>query len=208
MISLGSERERSRDADALALPAGELVRVALGGVGIQPDGPQQLDDRFAPAGAVADAVNDQRLGDDGADLQARVERGERILEDHLHLAAHGAQRPLVEGAEVRAVELDLAGGRLDQPQQRARQRRLATARFADDAERLAALHLEAHAIDGAHGALAAARREMLGEPRPRATTRSWHGVPAGGLVIRFEFLERRRLEFGSGRGRAGTLRPK
>ena len=37
--------------------------------------------------------------------------------------------------------------------------------FADDAERLAAVHLEAHAVDRAHRPLAAARREMLGEPR-------------------------------------------
>ena len=66
--------------------------------------------------------------------------------------------------QVRAVELDLAGGRLDQAQQGARQRRLATARLADDAERLAAVHLEAHAVDRADRALAAARREMLGEP--------------------------------------------
>ena len=36
------QRERARDADALALPAGELVRVAVVVLGVQPDRLHQL----------------------------------------------------------------------------------------------------------------------------------------------------------------------
>ena len=36
------------------------------------------------------SVDDHRLGDELADGHARIERGEGILEDHLHVPAHGA----------------------------------------------------------------------------------------------------------------------
>ncbi len=42
------ERQRPRDADALALPAGKLVRIALGHVGKQPDLSEQLGDAILP----------------------------------------------------------------------------------------------------------------------------------------------------------------
>ena len=41
---LGLDRERARDADALALAAGELVRIAAHVIGLQADGLEQLDD--------------------------------------------------------------------------------------------------------------------------------------------------------------------
>ena len=41
-IELRRDRERARDADALALAARELVRVAAHVVGIEPDGLEQL----------------------------------------------------------------------------------------------------------------------------------------------------------------------
>ena len=48
------ERERARDADALALPAGELVRIALRHVGEQADLAQQRLDPLALRLAVGD----------------------------------------------------------------------------------------------------------------------------------------------------------
>ena len=41
---LGAHRQRAGDADALALAAGEFVRVAAHVVGVQADGFEQLDD--------------------------------------------------------------------------------------------------------------------------------------------------------------------
>ena len=38
------EHERTGDSDTLALPAGELVRIAVGVLGRQPDGRQQVAD--------------------------------------------------------------------------------------------------------------------------------------------------------------------
>ena len=51
---------------------------------------------------------------------------------------------------VRAVEAHRAGGRLEQPQDRARRRRLAAAGLAHQAERLAARHLEATPSTASH----------------------------------------------------------
>ena len=56
----------------------------------------------------------------------------------------------LERRDVGAVEHDAARGRLDQPQQRAADRRLATARLADEAERLAATDREADVVDRLH----------------------------------------------------------
>ena len=86
-ISRGFERERPGDADALALAAGELAREA-GQVQlrVEPDDLEQLAHaRVAPL--VRDhAVGAQRLGEDVGDRQARVQRGHRVLEHHLHVA--------------------------------------------------------------------------------------------------------------------------
>ena len=78
--------------DALALAAGELVRVALGHVG-QEAHHARAARRRARGSCVrvaGDVVHDQRLAHDVAHLHARVERAERVLEDHLHARAAAA----------------------------------------------------------------------------------------------------------------------
>ena len=111
-------------------------------------------------------VDGQRLADDRADRHARVERGERVLEDDLHVAAERVQLLAAECDDVPALEPDLARGRLDQPQDAAAGGRLAAAGFADQAQRLAGGDVEAHAVDGVHAVelareQAAADREVL-----------------------------------------------
>ena len=80
---LGFECERACDANALALAAGELVRIALGGARVQLN---ELEKRFhALAGGIARmALCQHSLGDDVADAMAGIERRVRILEYHLH----------------------------------------------------------------------------------------------------------------------------
>ena len=170
-ISFGLDRERAGDADALALAARELVRVAAHVVGVQADRLEQLR-RSAPrtrAGVFASLWIDQRLADDRADRHARVERGVGVLEDDLHVAARArAARRLPSARDVLALEPDLARGRLDQAQDAAPGRRLAAARLADEAERLAGCDLEADAVDRVHPfdlarEQAAVDREVLDE---------------------------------------------
>ena len=77
-----------------------------------------------------------------------VEGGKRILEDHLHAPPQRTELLVVEVRDVLAVEEHLAAGRLVEAQDRAADRRLAAARLADQAERLAAADLERDAVDG------------------------------------------------------------
>ena len=144
---LGLEGHRSRDHHALALAAGQLVRVSVP-VARGRCQPRVLERRHGAGDALVaadDAVDRERLHDQGADRLARVQRLVRVLEDHLHPAAHGAQ---VGVRERLAVDQDLARRRRLQAEQGAAERRLAAARLADDAEGLAAPPLEVDAVDG------------------------------------------------------------
>ena len=155
------QRERARDADALALPAGELVRIVVDVLGAQADAAEDVGDARAAFLRVADAVHAQRLADDVAGGHARIERGERVLEDDLHLPPVGAQLRLAEMRDVGAVDRDAAGGRLDQPQDRAADRGLAAAGFADQRERLAGADFQRHAVDRVDVAGRAAQQALL-----------------------------------------------
>src|SRR4051812_28815337 len=83
---LRAQRDRARDADALALPAGELMRVASSGRARQADELEQLGDSFTAPRTLAFAVGYQRLGYHVLHPPARIDGSIRILEDHLHLA--------------------------------------------------------------------------------------------------------------------------
>ena len=89
----------------------------------------------------------QRLLHELAHAHARVERLVWILEHHLHLAPQRAHTAAIEG---RALEAQLAAARLLEPEQRARQRRLAAAGIADDAEHLVLAPLEVDAVERVH----------------------------------------------------------
>jgi hypothetical protein len=87
------------------------------------------------------------------DRQQRVEVARRVLEDHGDAAAAQAAHRLFRQAEhILALEQDGAGHDarwrcLVQPQQAARQHRLAAAGLADDAQRLAGLQRQVDAVE-------------------------------------------------------------
>ena len=83
---------------------------------------------------------DQRLGERAADGEARVERVERVLEHELRAAAEVAAAPCPpRSADRRAVEADVAAGRLVELEQQPAGRGLAAAGLAEqpDASRRA-----------------------------------------------------------------------
>jgi hypothetical protein len=141
------EGKGARDADALALATGELVREAAGGVAGKPDRLEELTHAGIEASSPAEAVDPHRLADDPADAVARVERGEGVLEDDLHAAAEGAELAFTAVCDVLAVEDDPARSRFVKPQDRAPHSRLTAARLTHQTERLAAPDLERHVVD-------------------------------------------------------------
>ncbi len=76
------EREGSRDGDALALTARELVRVPARRVPGQPDPVEEIPDHASMISR--NVVNGEGLSDDRADPPSGIERGVGILEDDLH----------------------------------------------------------------------------------------------------------------------------
>ena len=90
----------------------------------------------------------QRLGDNPARGQARVERGIRILEHDLHPFAPRTQLLAAKPRNVVAVEAHAALGRLDQSQDEATNSRFSAARFANQAQRLTRLERKADPVDG------------------------------------------------------------
>ena len=146
----GPVGERHGDHDALALAAGELVRIA-----VQPllgsrnaDERQQFERARARRGATAHlAMGAQRLGELVADPVERIERGHRLLEDHAELAAAIAVELARRQAEdLLAADLHRAGGEAVRGQQAHDGHHglaLARAALADDGERLARRHVEA-----------------------------------------------------------------
>ena len=148
---LGLDGQRARDCDALALSAGELVRVLRGDlVGRrQADGPQQLVDALVELRRAARSRGAAAAGlEMVADRLDRIERAERILEDDLHLRAV-AQIVLAapQLASVAALEEHRAAGRRVQAREQARDRALAAAALTDERRDRARPELERDVVD-------------------------------------------------------------
>ena len=134
---------------------GKILQSVSDGVGIVTfNNPEKRNamslDMDAPVALVRvlDAGNHQRLGDDVADPAARIERGNRVLEDQLHAPAHQPQRIALHLREVLAVEPHPTRGRSAQLQYGAAERRFPATGFADQTERFAAGDLQG---DAGHG---------------------------------------------------------
>ena len=93
-------------------------------------------------------MRDRAIGDDVADLAARIERGERILKHHLDALALLAQRLAVDARQVGFTKPHGAAIRLDQAHDQARDGRFAGTGFADQAKRLALKNVEADFLGG------------------------------------------------------------
>ncbi len=145
-------RKRPGQHGALALPARELVRIARGVIGAEADGREQFGHPLHPLRRRAKAMDVERLADLLADGQAPVERGERILEDHLHAGAGAPSGRLMRQRQRRAVEGDRTGIRGLEADQETARGRLAAARLADQAEGFAATDRQRDAVDRMDGA--------------------------------------------------------
>src|SRR5271166_48859 len=147
---LRPERERPGDGDALALAAGELVRVTPGHVGGQAHLPQQVGHAVGRLATRGDAMDKNGLGDCGADGLLGIEARKRVLENHLHSLTHLAQAPWIKGTNILFVEKHAPAAWLDEPQNRATSRGFSAAGFAHESERLARMQRKGHVLDRVH----------------------------------------------------------
>ena len=151
------------------------MRIALGVLGRESDVREQPPDALLGFRAASDAVHIERLGHRKPDREPRVERGIRILEYHLDLAAQRANVRRGKTRDVAAAELDAASFDVDQSQQRPSRGRLPASGFADQRQRLAGGEIEAHLLDRVHtSAYAAEKARAQVEPRrERANLEQW-----------------------------------
>src|SRR5215207_4981780 len=160
----GLHRQRARDADPLALAAGELVRISTRIAGVEADLLEQRRDSAADLGAGGETMDFDAFRDRGTDRHPGIEAAVGILENDLHPATKLAQRRPIEREHVGPLEHRRTRRRLLQPDDRASHRRLAAPALADECQRLAAADLERDAVDRADrrfGALEEAARRVV-----------------------------------------------
>lgn len=145
--------KRDGDHHALALSARHLVREvpeALGRVG-NADRLEQLDRAFAPRCPVEAHMYPQHFLDLETHGEAWIEAGDRLLKDHRNVLAddlatvgsgHFQQIPPFEGELVRRHP----GGPGRSPMAGKHGHGFTGARFSDDCQDLALMHLERHAV--------------------------------------------------------------
>jgi hypothetical protein len=144
---LRAQDEGPGDADALALAAGKFVRVAWQRGVVKADATENFAGAFAALGpGELRFVDSQGLGHDFANTHAGIERGERVLKDHLHLAALGAQSLAGQGQHIVTFEENFPFVGFDQAKEDPRERCLSAAAFADDGECFTWGNLKAHVV--------------------------------------------------------------
>ena len=117
------EQRGAGDADALALPAGKLVRRPVETGERQRDAIEERPHPALGVGMIArDTMKEERLDEDSPDRVARVERGHRVLENHLHAPPERPHLRLRQLRDVLPVEGDPASVDVDEPHERAAER--------------------------------------------------------------------------------------
>ena len=153
---LGPEGKRPGDANPLPLAAGKLMRIAAARPSIHADRFQQLLNPLPSLAARGQAEVSQRFGQDRLDGHSWIERGKRILKDHLHalpqfpqpaIPPPAAAPPLPKRVDRLAVKHHAAGRRPQQLENCPAGGRFPTAALADQAKGLSTVHGKADTID-------------------------------------------------------------
>ena len=126
---------------ALPLTAGELVGIAAHGPVVEADQLEQLA-RLRHRLALRHPVNYRAFRNELAHGASRIERTVRVLKDHLDAPSIGAKLAAGKRGEVDVPEQDASAIRVDKARDAARDRRLAGARFTDEAQRFAPMDRE------------------------------------------------------------------
>jgi hypothetical protein len=157
-----AQNQRAGNPDALSLASGKFVRVTVERRGVEPNHFEHGNHaRSARRTRKPRFVNRERLADDRTNAHARIERRGRILKNHLHAASSRAKIVSFCREPVLSIKSNFAGIRCDEPQQDARKRRLAAARFADDAESLSRHKRKVDILDGESATGAVARADAI-----------------------------------------------
>src|SRR5207247_5832696 len=127
---------------------GEPGRIPVPQLAAQADLVEERHDLRVELAAARQAVKAKWLADDLAARHARVQRRVRVLEDHVHLAPQWPHLPAREVGHLDTADPDPTRRRLAEADDAVRDRRLAGAGLADEAEHLARANRERDPVDG------------------------------------------------------------
>ena len=148
--------KRAGDADTLTLAAREGMRVAPHIFRPQADEAKDLHDTVGSFLQVTYAVDEQRLSHNVQQGHSRIQGGERVLKDHLHLTPKGSKpvlrnrRHIHERTIVRKEHL--AGRRDNGSQNTSGSRGFSAAALADERQRLSPIDKKCHVVYRLHKA--------------------------------------------------------
>ncbi len=132
---IGADGECASNRDPLSLTSGQLTWETTREPSREAHHREELLDEHVAAPFVDAPVNAPRFQDRALDREAGVERRIWVLKDHLHPSMECLARFPVASAHVDAIEVDGSFVRLVKTNETARERTLARARLADDAQR-------------------------------------------------------------------------
>ena len=142
---LRAEHEGAGDGNALALAAGEHVRVALGKFRAQAHTLEHGAGALTSLRFAQCRIDGQRRLQRGANFLAWIERTKRVLEHQLHGFAQGLAFVIGAVRDVGPTDAQLAAARVLDQRNHARQGGLAAARLAHHGQGLPCVHVKRHA---------------------------------------------------------------
>jgi len=130
--------EGAGNTDALPLASAELVGESVRDVGSETDALQEFGDTGLPGGLrIPQSVDDQRFANALSHRHPRIQRMERVLENHLELPPERAEGAGSQGGDVLSVEEDPAAGGFEQSQDGTSKGALATTALTNESHGLA-----------------------------------------------------------------------
>ena len=131
---------------------------------VEADIDHDLVEKIVELGRGDKPMHARRLADDVAHALSGVERGHRVLKDHLHGQRRGLGVGAFEARSLTTLEAYGALARRQDPGHHPAERGLAAAGFADQAHHLARLDRERHVVDRMHDLIAQVGAERAGDP--------------------------------------------
>ena len=101
------QRQRTRDADPLALTAAKRMGIPADILGAKPDGPEKLCHPLLQFSAVHPSVDHQRFPHKLEQCHTRIQGRVGVLEDNLHLLPDSGQSRLVQLSYIDDLSSDL-----------------------------------------------------------------------------------------------------
>ena len=147
---IGLRGEGARDTNTLLLSSRELMRVAFDVPGTEADGLHDVADTIFSFGSTGHPEVFHWLRDDLSNVHSRIERGIRILEDHLQVTTLPSHVTGVKARQINIFESNLPAGDIGQAQQGSSERGFPAAGLANQTQGFSLPNVDRNSIHRFH----------------------------------------------------------